>query len=404
MRVAVLGGGLQGACVALELASAGVEVHLYDRNAQCLTQASACNEGKIHLGYVYAHDETLRTARAMMHGAASFGSLLRKWIGPEIDRIPVSSPFQYVVHRDSLLTPDQVAHHLSACRAIACEEFANGCDYFDMDPREPPVRVIERPEAYDDERVAAVFQTPEIGIDPEVLAQMVRARLAREPNIRCIMQAEVSRVILDQREPEVVFAVNGTEEREGYDHVVNALWDGRLAVDASAGIVPARPWLYRFKYYARVRSRVPGALTPSTTIVLGPFGDIAEFGRGDLYLSWYPAGAVGRSSASTPPEWPRTLGRAQSQEMFSAIVSGLASVVPALGPLKAEGAGSSDVKGGVIFAWGATDIDDPASGLHERASIGPERRGRYHSINTGKLTMAPLFGKITADNILTNPA
>ena len=34
-RVAVLGGGLQGACIALELARRGVTVDLYERNLSC---------------------------------------------------------------------------------------------------------------------------------------------------------------------------------------------------------------------------------------------------------------------------------------------------------------------------------------------------------------------------------
>ena len=63
MRVAVLGGGLQGACVALELSRHGVKVDLYEKSDQCLSQASAHNEGKMHLGYVYANDRSLRTAR-----------------------------------------------------------------------------------------------------------------------------------------------------------------------------------------------------------------------------------------------------------------------------------------------------------------------------------------------------
>lgn len=72
MRVAVLGAGLQGACGAMELASRGIEVHLYDKNERCVTQASAQNKGKIHLGYVYANDRSLRTARKMIEGALSF--------------------------------------------------------------------------------------------------------------------------------------------------------------------------------------------------------------------------------------------------------------------------------------------------------------------------------------------
>ena len=54
MPIAVLGAGLQGACIALELARRGHEVDLIDQDVQPLNRASLRNEGKIHLGFVYA--------------------------------------------------------------------------------------------------------------------------------------------------------------------------------------------------------------------------------------------------------------------------------------------------------------------------------------------------------------
>ena len=56
MRLAVLGGGLQGTCVAMALADAGHYVDIFDENERLLSQASKRSEGKIHLGYVYAND------------------------------------------------------------------------------------------------------------------------------------------------------------------------------------------------------------------------------------------------------------------------------------------------------------------------------------------------------------
>ena len=77
MCVGVLGGGLQGCCLALALAERGVRVTLFDRNAALLTKAAVANEGKIHLGYMYAGDPTLSTARTMMSGALSFAPFFR---------------------------------------------------------------------------------------------------------------------------------------------------------------------------------------------------------------------------------------------------------------------------------------------------------------------------------------
>ena len=61
-NVAVLGAGLQGACVALELARRGYRVLLIDQSSGCMQRASLASEGKIHLGLVYAND-----LRACLH-------------------------------------------------------------------------------------------------------------------------------------------------------------------------------------------------------------------------------------------------------------------------------------------------------------------------------------------------
>jgi len=201
----------------------------------------------------------------------------------------------------------------------------------------------------------------------------------------------------DGRTIEVEIA--GERARERYDQVVNTLSDGRLAVDKTLGLEPARAWLYRVKHYVRVRARGLAPAVPSTTIVLGPFGDIAAYGDGNLYLSWYPAGMQGASSDVSPPPWPLVLDEAASSAMRRAIVAQLTRIVPALAGLARDDVESGDVKGGIIFAWGRTDIHDPASELHERHAIGPASHGRYHTVDTGKLTMAPLFGKIVADRI-----
>src|SRR5262245_17098103 len=69
MHVGVLGGGLQGCCAALALAARGVRVTIFDRNEALLTRTAVANEGKIHLGYMYAGDPSLSTARTMVKGA-----------------------------------------------------------------------------------------------------------------------------------------------------------------------------------------------------------------------------------------------------------------------------------------------------------------------------------------------
>ncbi|HWT04291.1 MAG TPA: FAD-dependent oxidoreductase, partial [Xanthomonadales bacterium] len=357
----------------MELASAGISVDLYDMNDRCLAQASAQNEGKIHLGYVYANDRTLRTARTMVKGAIAFSPLMRRWLGTAIDTVPVSTPFCYLVHAESLLGVEDVERHLRHAHEIALDE-SRGAEpeYFGSDYRVPPARIgdAEADSLFDRRSVKAAYRTPEIAVDPEALASAVRARLAAEPKINCVLQARVNGVRQADAGLTIVVDIAGERARVRYDHVVNALADGRLAVDETVGLQPERPWLYRVKHYVRLRA--PGlARVPSTTIVLGPFGDIAAYGDGNFYLSWYPAGMRGMSTDLSPPAWPLVLDETASSEVRRAIVGGLARVVPALTGLSLEAVESGVVKGGIIFAWGRTDIHDPASGLHERHAIGP---------------------------------
>jgi hypothetical protein len=55
----------------------------------------------------------------------------------------------------------------------------------------------------------------------------------------------------------------------------------------------------------------------------------------------------------------------------------------------------------VIFAWGSTDIDDPSSELHRRDVIGVGSHDGYHTVNTGKLTTAPVIALDVADAVTT---
>ena len=197
----------------------------------------------------------------------------------------------------------------------------------------------------------------------------------------------------------VVHAVRaGQESADRYDHVVNALWTGRLAVDSTAGVPPPRPWLHRMRYNVRISQPVTGV--PATTIVVGPFGDAVAYGDGGIYLAWYPVGRRGVSSAMSPPAWPSTLEPADSTRLRSAIGAGLGSAIRAVAELPPELLATGEVHGGIVFAHGEGDIDDPDSNLHERHAIGASSFGRYHSVDTGKLTTAPLFAHRLAATIL----
>jgi hypothetical protein len=188
--------------------------------------------------------------------------------------------------------------------------------------------------------------------------------------------------------------------RQEFDQVVNALWDGRIAVDLSFGLTPAPGWLYRLKY--RVIVELPKNLSrgPSATIVLGRYGDVVIRPDGSAYLSWYPVCLQGWSHDSEPAQdWaPACRGEPDA-------ISTLKIATETLGAIDTwyPGIGKSRillVDAGVICAYGQTDVDDAGSTLHGRARVGTISVNGYHSVDPGKLTTAPLFGRRVAEAVI----
>jgi glycine/D-amino acid oxidase-like deaminating enzyme len=402
VRVGVLGGGLQGCCAALALAERGVEVTLFDKNNMLLSRAAVANEGKIHLGYMYAGDPTLSTAKTMMAGALAFAPFLEHYLGQPSQSFLVSVPATYVIHRDSQQTPETVCAYLRTVHALI-NEAAEGRKhaYFgrDLGSALRPWSAAEREAMFDPAIARAAVSTPEIAINPIALAQTLRECIAAHP----LIEVRCNRTVIGVEEQRdgihVLSDGQDGSSRDCFDHVVNALWDGRLQLNEALGFRANRPWLHRLKY--GVSFRLPPGATPppSATFVLGPFGEVVTYGDGIIYLTWYPECLQGISTDVTPPEWATNPPEPLRSRIITGTFRALSAIVHSLRELNAESLPEACVKGGVIVAWGKTDIYDPASELHRRFEIGVTSVGCFHSIDPGKLTMAPYFAEVCAERI-----
>lgn len=402
MRVGVLGGGLQGCCAALALAERGLDVTLFDRNDDLLTRAAVANEGKIHLGYMYAGDPTLATAKTMMKGAVAFGPFLERHLGKPAASLALSSPAVYVVHRHGQRDVDAISGYMRAVHALVMQA-ADGRRgaYFG---RDLPCELrswsnSERHSEFDPEIALAVLDTPEVAIDPVPLAASLRECISAQPRI----EIRTQRIVLSAREADdgIEIETDGPDgrSRDTFDQAINALWDGRFAIDATAGLPADRPWLHRLKYGVTFRLPNDAPTLPTATIVLGPFGEVVSYGGGLIYLTWYPACLQAVSKDMTPPDWATYPSEPLRSQIIRETLTALAAIVPTLRDLDADNLPELTVKGGVIVVWGATDIYDPASELHRRYEIGVTSHGRFHSVDPGKLTMAPYFADACAERI-----
>jgi glycine/D-amino acid oxidase-like deaminating enzyme len=392
--VLVLGAGLQGSGVALELARRGTPVVLVDRDPRPMNRASLRNEGKIHLGFIYANDGGFATARLQIEGALRFRSVVGGWLGSDDRWMRRSRPFHYVVARDSLLDADRLARHYAAVeqhclRRLAAEP---GLDYLGVRPRRlvRRLRPDEMARHFEPDGLQAGFATAERALDTATLARAVRGALRRAGvDFRGGWRARTA-----TRE-DGGFRVEGDSPAGAWriraTQVVNATWEGRAALDRQVGLEPTAGILHRLKF------RVTGALAPtpldapSASMVLGRYGDVVVHEDGEGFLSWYPVGLRGWSEDPVPPAWwePACRGeveRGERRAIAAAILAGIRAWYPGI-----RLGGPPRVDAGAIVACGRTDVDDPASGLHERVRIGVTSRAGWHSVDTGKLTTAPLF-------------
>jgi hypothetical protein len=401
-EVAVLGAGVTGVAAALELAQTGTRVTLIEQDERAINRASLRNEGKIHLGFVFSQDTTMASSRLQLEGALQFRSILSRLTNGRTDRLTASQPFTYLVPRDTIATVDELSRRFAALDAMYREQIARepGFDYLGRRPGSIVCRtnLSSLPHIRPDRFVAA-FQTQEVAIDTRELADILRAAVMH-PNIDFRPRHAVASV----ERVSGGFSINGVADGAGFqlrsEQVVNALWENRFKIDRTAGMEHEPGWLHRLKY--RVIAQLPERLRngPSTTLVVGPYGDVVVRADETAYLSWYPLGLRGWSTDLAPPASWNAPCRGELSERERADVA-----ADVLGAIDEWYPGIADaiplvVDAGAIVAYGRTDVGDPGSGLHERTHVGVTSSNGYHSVDPGKLTTAPLFGVRAARLVL----
>lgn len=392
-HVAVLGAGIMGAATALHLARRRVRVTLFDAAPRACDGASRWNEGKIHLGYLYAGDASLETARRLLDGGLAFKPLVEALIGRSIDEATSPRDDVYLVHRHSIVDADAAAAYYDAVSALVREHPA-AARYLAPAQDAHAVRLSRaRLEAIcDPAHVVAGFLVPERSVSTRWIADRLVEAVAAEP---CIEARFGTRVCGLRRRgsgtdgPLDVVTAAGADGP--FDAVVNALWEGRLAVDDTMGVPPPVTWSHRFRRALFVRTTRAVDL-PNVVIATGPYGDVKNYTGRDLYVSWYPAGLAAEGSALAPPA-VAPLDPAEEARLADGMLTSLGTILPAVASLRST-VESTRIAGGWVYAAGRGALDDPRSTLHRRDRAGILRQGSYLSVDTGKYSIAPWLAEL----------
>ena len=397
-RVAVLGAGIMGSCAAIFLARSGCRVTLIDAASEPVARASRWNEGKIHLGHLYAADPTLHTARHVLTGSLAFRPLMEQCTGSSITPIMTAEDDIYLCHRESVVSIEEQWRYLQAVDALV-RSHPNASEYLvdvraARSERLSPAQLASLSDSPD---IVGGFRAPERSVSTTRMATLLQSALSSEPGIALSMSTRITGVSRGDAGGGDSWVVATTEDDlDGFDVVVNALWESKLTIDRTLGICPPARFSHRYRRALFVRTTVPLAI-PSLLISTGPFGDIKNFGGRDFYVSWYPSGLAAYGTDIDPPA-VTNLDDETSAALIDEVFDNLGRLVPAVKRIK-EHAESVRMEGGWVYAAGQGQLADRQSSLHHRSDFGIEQHGSYFSIDTGKYCTAPWLAKRLAERI-----
>ena len=395
MHVTVVGAGITGCSVALMLARRGVRVTLVDQSDQPFSGASRWNEGKIHLGHLYAADPSLATARRLLPGGLAFRPIVEDLLSCSLEPVTTPDDDVYLVHQASVVDVEAMRRHVDAVTSLAASHTSPG-DYPSDVAR---WRELSREElaAYD-ERVLGGFEVPERSVSTRWVADRYVDAVAAS-SVEHLGDVRVNAIRPVDGSMDGPFELVVTDDTLGpFDVVVNAAWEGRLALDVSMGMTPPEIRSHRYRLAGFIRTDRAQSSPRSTVICTGPFGDVKNYGGRDFYVSWYPAGLVAEGEDVAPPPLP-PLGDEDRAAVVKQTTESLRGLVAGIDDLMA-GADDVVVEGGWVYAAGRGSLADPRSSLHRRERVGISREGSYFSVDTGKYSIGPWIARELVNDLL----
>jgi FAD dependent oxidoreductase len=384
-RVAVLGAGMLGSTLSILLARKGAHVTLFDAAPSPMSRAGRWNEGKIHLGYIYAGDRTLNTARKLIPAGMAFRPIVEDIIECSAESHLTRTDDLILTHASSVADAETTFAYL-----MSVWELNRGAGGSPLKPS--PLGVSELSAITDNPQIVAGFRVPERSIDTNWCADRLVDRLLYEPMVDLRCNYSITSV---SREAQGWRVASGPESVSGFDAVVNALWEGKSAIDTGVAHWPAEPLSYRYRLSLFMKTT--GAEIDNIVIGTGPFGDIKNYDGEQLYLSWYSAGLLADGHQEHPPLLPE-IDSAREHKICQETIEQLSGFFPAVKDL-AMRSKQTLVRGGWVVADGSGTLSDPQSTLHQRDKFGMSRFDTYYSVNVGKYSVAPWLAARIANDL-----
>lgn len=270
MRVLVVGAGIFGCNIGIELSKAKYNVDIVEQNDDIMKFASLKNHNRLHLGYHYLR--SIKTAKQSIDGLISF----LFYYGQSVLH---SFPNYYAIAKEGSYTSG--------------EDFIKFCDEvgIDYDEEYPDPYIMNR------EKLEVSFKVPEPVFDYGILKSIVLKNIEkREINVMLNVKCQSIKKTNDGK---FIACLSGKEKE--YDVVVNATYENINSFNSMLAIPPSK-LLYEdviipsFSY-----NKEPFGLT----VMDGPFCSVMPKGKSEnRFLLYHVKESVLRSHLGVEkPDW-----------------------------------------------------------------------------------------------------
>jgi len=388
--VGILGGGMQGCCMALLFKKLGFKVTIIDQAQSLISRASSNQEGKIHMGFIYANDNSCKTGFKLLNDCLHFTFCLEDLIDSTVQWETLKSKkFIYLVPHDSICSVDHLKHYFSKLQE-KYESILNSEPHLSYLGQTPEIisYSIPVPNYIDTSNFQYCFQTEEVSVSQAILREIMLNKLAKK-EINVILNTKVIGI---RKQAAYHYQVTTSNGDQSFDFLVNCLWENQHILDGHLGMNQKPGTNLRLKFGITSSYIHECADIPSISMVTGLYGDFVNFPNADdpkMYFSWYPVSRHGMVvDQAIPQEWDQICKGICANQLYQYQID---NQLTAYQKLFSKDFNFIEPKliPGIIVARGSKDIDDQQSELHQRSENPVFYSEGYFSISTGKFTSIP---------------
>lgn len=399
LKIAIIGCGVGGACTALELAKYAQDVTIFESSAKILNRTSAHTPGRLGLGFHYPGDYSLETAKTILSAAIVLKQTYPSAIVgyKDSDRSSLSKGW-YFLTKDSQTSSDAFLDYCSKIRDVynnLCittntQFFGHANDFYRI------LLPSEYEKIIDKNKVILGIETHESIINWPILANQIKQELSLYKNIHILTNHRVLSLSRQNNVYKILVKVDESYDLEDvFDIIINSSCDYRISLDHKFGFKEQKDWVNRLKFLVQIKLSADMSEFHSMFFARGPFAMFTNAGEGVGYCTYGPSTNREQINAINylPQEWENYISHGfehdKEQEIGLEIISGVSKYIPHI-----KNAKLARVIAGVVQHPGYANIYDPNSDMHVRNKTGIYNYAPgYYSLDTGKLSFAPYYGK-----------